>query len=226
MPTMLPDEEICKRLKHVYWIGGGTDAGKTSTARWLSSKYGFSMVHFDRHAPSWERGALRSPTFATDFPHTQRWVEMGEAKRWHRDPAEHEAHVYQMWQEQLPFRLQNLLDLPADQPIVAEGYGFLPSLIAPWMSRPNQAIWLLPSPEFKHKTFYARVAEGAKASYRHRIPDPEIALENHKNRDMMITDRIRRESAALNLPIFEVDGSRPIQATFAYVEAHFQLGLP
>ncbi len=41
--------ELKHRLRHVLWIGGSPDSGKTSIASELARKYGLQVYHFDRH---------------------------------------------------------------------------------------------------------------------------------------------------------------------------------
>jgi hypothetical protein len=41
--------------------------------------------------------------------------------------------------------LDDLLALPPDPPVLAEGFNLPPRLVAPLLCRPRQAVWLLPS---------------------------------------------------------------------------------
>jgi hypothetical protein len=214
----LSPQELKERLAHVLWIGGGTDAGKTSLARLFAARYDIHIYHFDRPSPSWE-----AITISEDqYPHSLRWQKMTDEERWLRPAKEQAQHVYQMWAEQYSFRLHDLLTLPIEKRIVAEGYGFMPSLVAPLLASQQQAIWLVPTAAFKEKTFKARVSEGAKGSYRHQIQNPEKALARHRERDMLIADRIREEATARNLRLLTVDGSNSLAEVFTIVEDHFK----
>ena len=207
-----------ERLAHVLWIGGGTDAGKTSLARLFAARYGVHIYHFDRPSPSWE-----AITISEDkYPHSLRWQKMTDEERWLRPAQEQAQHVYQMWAEQYSYRLHDLLSLPIKKRVVAEGYGFLPSIVAPLIKSKRQAIWLVPTEAFKEKTFKARVLEGAKGSYRHRIQNPEKALERHRERDMLIAERIREEAVVRNLRLLRIDGSQSLEEVFTIVEDHFK----
>jgi hypothetical protein len=150
---------------------------------------------------------------------------MTDEERWLRTAREQAQHVYHMWAEQYSYRLRDLLNLPTQERIVAEGYGFLPSLVAPLIESKRQAIWLVPTENFKEKTFKARVLEGAKGSYRLRIKNPEKALERHRERDMLIAERIREEATARNLRLLTIDGNNSLEEVFTMVEDHFKLYL-
>lgn len=213
----LSQQELKERLSHVLWIGGGTDAGKTSLARLFAARYGFNINHFDRTTPSWEEVAISE----SEHPHSWRWQEMGEDERWHRSAEEQAEHVYRMWAERRPYRLHDLLSLPTNKQVVAEGFGFLPSVVSSLIKSDRQAIWLVPTEAFKAKTFKARVSEGAKGSYRHRITNPEKALDLHRQRDMIIAKRVEREATEHNLRLLKIDGTKSLEEVFTIVEDHF-----
>jgi hypothetical protein len=124
----------------------------------FAAKYGVQVYHFDRPSPSWEAASLSE----REQIHSKRWEKMTDEERWLRPAEEQAQHVYHMWTEQYAYRLHDLLALPARRPIVAEGYGFLPSYVAPLIESKRQAIWLIPTEAFKEKTFKARVLEGLK----------------------------------------------------------------
>jgi hypothetical protein len=97
--------------------------------------------------------------------------------------------------------LQDLLDLPDDVPILVEGYKLLPRLVAPLLSQPDQAVWLLPPPSFRRTAFESR---GSLWSIAGRTSDPETALANLLTRDALFTEEVKRQAAALQLTIIEV----------------------
>jgi hypothetical protein len=211
-------QELKEKLSHVLWIGGGTDAGKTSLARMFAARYGVDIYHFDRPSPSWEAITISK----SEYPHSLRWQRMSDEERWLRSAEVQAQHVYQMWAEQNSYRLHDLLSLPTEKRIVAEGYGFLPTVVAPLIKSHRQAIWLVPTEAFKAKTFKARVLEGAKGSYRHRVKNPEKALALHRQRDMLITERVKKEATAHNLRLLTIDGSDSLEEVFTIVEDHFR----
>jgi hypothetical protein len=216
--SSLSPNALKARLSHVLWIGGGTDAGKTSLARLLAARYGVQIYHFDRPSPSWE--AVQSKE--SQYPHSYRWQKMTDEERWLRPAEEQAQHVYRMWEEKYSYRLHDLLQLSTDRQIVAEGYGFLPSYVAPLIESKRKAIWLVPTMAFKKKTFKARVMEGAKGSYRHRVSDPEKALTLHRQRDMLITERVKAKATTRDLKLLTIDGRDSLAEVFTIVEAHFE----
>src|SRR5207248_7536210 len=96
------------------------------------------------------------------------------------------------------------LDLPSDVPVLVEGYKLLPRLVAPLLSRPDQAVWLIPTPEWRRTAFSRR---GSLWSIAGQTSDPETALANLLARDALYTEEVKRQATALQLTIIEVSGS-------------------
>ena len=204
------------------WIGGPTDAGKTSIARALAEWYGLQAYHYDHldrlEAPGhWGRvDPARQPHMhaALGRSRDEGWVQTtpeAMVERWQRTAA-----------ERFQLTLEDLLALPTAPPIVAEGYGFLPELVAPLLTSPRQAIWLLPTESFR----LASRARRAKGTFWADTSDPERARRNHLGRDRLIGDLVRAQARTLGLPVLEIDGTRPLDEMVALVAAHFAPLLP
>jgi hypothetical protein len=103
--------------------------------------------------------------------------------------------------------VEDLLALPATPPVLAEGFPLLPRLVAPLLSRPGQAVWLIPTPEFRRLAFESR---GSTWEMPRKTSDPERALANLLARDELFTESVLREAMALRLPVIHVDPSLSI----------------
>jgi len=64
-------------LRHVYWIGGGSGAGKTQVARHLAVRFGLQVYGTD---DAMQAHALRMP--AKESPALAAFLEMDMAERW------------------------------------------------------------------------------------------------------------------------------------------------
>jgi 2-phosphoglycerate kinase len=98
--------------------------------------------------------------------------------------------------------VQDLLSLPSAPPIMVEGFRVLPRLVAPLLSSRQQAVWLVPTPEFRRAAFMAR---GSLYRIAGRTSDPDQALANLLARDEMFTDQVMAEARELDLPVIEID---------------------
>lgn len=200
-------------VRHVLWLGGPPDAGKTSVARALERRYGWRVYHLDATEPDhlaratpdrqprlW---ALRTMT-ADDI-----WVR--------RAPEEMAAATIATGAELLPMVLDDLLALPSVPPIIAEGPWFFPHDLAPLLSAPHQALWLAPTVVFKR----ASAAGRDKPTARHQTSDPDQAARNWYARELLVDAHVRRSVATLGLTLLEVDGSCTVEAMADLVAEHF-----
>ena len=192
---------IRDRLQHVYWIGGGSGAGKSVVARRIATQYGLRVYATDdvmqEHA---------SRTTRDDAPLLHAFMAMDMDERWVNHPPETMLETFHWFQgEGFNLIVEDLVRLPREPGVVVEGFRLLPRLVPPLLSSPARAVWLLPSPDFRQAVIRSR--GGSKAGFLARTSDPERALLNLLERDRMFTDLLRAETARLQLPVIDVDAT-------------------
>nr|WP_211228495.1 hypothetical protein [Glycomyces tenuis] len=211
------DSELRERLRHVRWIGGGSGAGKSTTAARLADEHGLRLYATDDvmsdHArrSSAERAPLLHRFMAMSMD--QRWVDrspetMFETFHWFRG-------------EGFDLIVEDLLRLPASPGVIVEGFRLLPPLVRPLLASLDQAVWLLPTPEFRHAAIHGRTDAGP--GFVHRTSDSERAGRNIAERDRLFTGRVREETRRLGLHVIEVDTTMTEDDTARRVSALFGL---
>ncbi len=191
-------ELLRAQLRHVRWIGGGSGAGKSTIARQLAVEHGFRLYSCD--AMMAEHGGRSNPA---DDPLLHDFLAMDMDERWVNRPPSVMLKTFHGFQgEGFDLILEDLLALPDEPPILAEGFKLLPRLVSPLLSRPDQAVWLIPTPEFRRAAFDSR---GWTWEIPRRTSDPERALANLLVRDGLFTDEVLKEARALQLPVIEID---------------------
>ncbi len=199
-----------QRLRHIRWIGGGTGAGKSTVARRLSEKYGFRLYHCDDM-----QSAHTARSNPTDHPMLHAFIAMAMYERWVKRTPEEMFHTFHGFHgEGFGLILEDLLDLPTDVPGLVEGYKLLPRLVAPLLSRKDQAVWLIPTPSFRRLALERR---GSLWSIAGQTSDPEKALTNLLARDALFTEEVERQAAALQLTTIQVDGSSSFEELARHV---------
>jgi 2-phosphoglycerate kinase len=190
--------ELQARLKHVYWIGGGSGAGKSTIARRLADQHGLRMYATD-DAMSDHDGRFRPQ----DAPLLSRFKAMDMDERWVNRSPEAMLESFHWFQGELfGLIVEDLLRLSTTPGVIAEGFRLLPHLVKPLLGQPGHAVWLLPTPEFRRSAFASRGSLWKIAS---RTSDPDKALRNLLERDRMFTELLAEETKRLDLPAIEID---------------------
>jgi len=207
-----PDRGDRHALAHILWLGGTPCSGKTSVARRLAEAHGLPVYHHDEQARAHEARAdpARHPAFRAE-----RALSLDE--RWVLRPVETMvATTLAAWAEQFALALEDLRALPDRAPILAEGPGLLPDCVAPLLSSPRQALWLVPTEAFKRATQPTR-----DRAWMARTRDPERTYQNLIALDLALAREVAGRARALGLTVIEVDGTRPVAAMAARVAEHF-----
>ncbi len=199
-----------ERLRHILWLGGGSGAGKSTIASLLAEEYGLRLYHCDDTQP-----AHTSRSNLIDHPMLHDFLSMTMDERWvKRTPEDMFRTFHGFHGEGFSLILEDLLDLPTGLPVLVEGYKLLPRLVFPLLSRVDQAVWLIPTPEWRHAALSRR---GSLWSIAGRTSDPETALANLLARDALFTEEIARQAAALQLITIEVNGSTQLDELVKHV---------
>ena len=196
----LAPEHLQARLRHVRWIGGGSGAGKTTVARKLVAEHGLRLYSCDDAI-----AAHVSRSNPADEPLLHAFLGMDMDERWvNRSPAVMFGTFPWFRGEGFDLIVEDLLALPQEPLVIVEGFRLLPHLVAPLLSRPDQAIWLTPTSEFRRVAFDSR---GFTWDIPRKTSNPERALSNLLARDQFFTDQVFKEATAQRLPTIIVDGT-------------------
>jgi hypothetical protein len=218
---MVSDQlEAARDLAHILWICGSPCSGKSTIAHTIARVY----VFIDYHRDAWDRNHLARRVAAGDAE-TAAFLKMTMDERWIQRPVE--ALVQEAitsWARGFELAIEDLLVLPKENFIVAEG-NFFPACVAPYLSSPHQAIWLVPTDAFCEQSRRQKWAELARRQQRHGVynegSDPEKRRRNIIERDQLLACYVKQQAEALHLPVYEVDGSRSAAEMTELVERHF-----
>ena len=185
---------------NILWIGGSTDAGKTSLARVLATRFGCELYEYDR------ADATHHEALAAQHQDVRAFMLASPDARW-VTPTPEQLHRRAMRSFRLrwPLLLAELAELPQGprRPVVIEGFGLLPDLVRPLMDNPRQGLWLLPTEAFRRDSWLRR----RKPGFRHEVSDPDRAADNLWTRDLELADTIERQARRLELKLLVNDGS-------------------
>lgn len=181
-----------ERLAHVYWIGGGSGAGKSTIARRVAERHGMRVYATDDVMADHARRCAPA-----DCPLLTAFAAMDMDERWlTRSPQTMLETFHWFNGEGFHLIIEDLLRLPATPGVIVEGFRLLPRLVKPLLADPSNAVWLLPTPKFRRAAFDSR---GTLWEIARKTGDPHRALQNLLERDRMFTERLRDEATHLDL---------------------------
>jgi 2-phosphoglycerate kinase len=214
-PTIevLVNENLQHGLAHVLWLGGGTDAGKSTISRIIAERYGLQIYDYD------QRDIPQTNRLAETITHYRDFLEASDEERWiHPEPEDLLYEAIQSFKDRFPLVVEELLAMPKEPVILAEGFGLAPELIFPLLSDKRQAIWLVPSETFKWSSMNRR----RKFTW---MSDPERAIYNLFTRDMLLSEWVVEQAGLRGLKVEVVDGSCSVEEMADVVDRHFKVYL-
>ena len=200
------DEALRKQLQHVYWIGGGSCAGKSTVARRIAAEQGFHLYltddvmadHAKRSAPQ-------------DCPHLHEFMAMDMDQRWVNRLPEDMLETFHWFRgEAFNMIVEDVLRLSNERGVIVEGFRLLPQLVKPLIDRRSQAVWLLPTREFRQAVVDGR--GGPHWGFIAKTNNPERALRNLLERDALFTNHLYEEAQRLGLNTIDVDPTMTVEA--------------
>ena len=209
IPTMRSEERggaidaetLCEQLRHVYWIGGGSCAGKSTIARRIVAQHGQRLYATDDVMAEHSRRSKPG-----DCPFLHQFIAMDMDNRWvNRSPATMLETFPWFRGEGFNMIIEDLLHIPTKPGVIVEGFRVLPHLVKPILSVVDHAVWLLPAPEFRQATIERR--GGRTSGFLAKTSNPKRALQNLLERDRMFTDLLRTEVEDLGLHAIQVDAA-------------------
>ncbi|ACU74996.1 hypothetical protein Caci_6142 [Catenulispora acidiphila DSM 44928] len=202
-------------LSRTLWIGGAQWAGKSTVARILAHRHGLTAYHYDYHDARGHQDRRIARRVALGEPPenpTPDTVWVGTT------PEAMAAATLDGFPVRFEWALDDLRGLYSPRPIIAEGWGLRPELVAPLLDTPRRMIVLVPTENFRQhqlSTLPRAAAMGQSTS------DPARAQANRIARDRLVAEDAVRKAEEHGIRVIEVDGSRDAAAIADEVGEHF-----
>ncbi len=202
-------------LRRTLWIGGGQWAGKSTVSNILAERFGVTAYHFDYHAA---RGHL-------DRRIVHRVAQGRPAQEPHPDdvwvhptPEAMAAGVIAGFHDQFEWVLDDLRALVSGRPIIAEGWGLRPALVAPIVEDLRQIVVMVPTEAWRQHQLRVLPRAGGLS---HAVSDPERAQRNRVERDRIVAAEAVESAHRLGIRVIEVDGTLDAEGVAGLVADHF-----
>ncbi|MGY0234350.1 hypothetical protein [Longispora urticae] len=197
-------------LGRALWIGGGQWAGKSTVSNLLAHRYGLCAYHFDYPNIRGHQDRLAARGLADLRTDDEIWVD--------NTPERMAAEVLAGFPTRFEYTLDDLRALVSGQPVLAEGWGLRPELVAPIVADLRQVLVMVPTEDWRrHQLVHLDRAR----EFTHDVADPERGQRNRIARDALITADAVERATALGIRVLEVDGSRDAEGVADLVAEHF-----
>lgn len=216
--TELPAISL-KKLENAGWLAGGTGSGKTTLATALAQRYGADVYDGDLA----ERSYLARCT-AQHQPRLLATAAMTPAQRWlDRSPAETFDGMASLHGETFDFVLDDVIARDRDQTLIVDDFRTLPSDLDGLLTWTGQAVFLVPTPEFRRMALTQRYADPDRARANWGDLDPATLLEARLARDALWDAEVVRQSQQSGLLLLAVDGTRSVDDLVDDLAERFRL---
>lgn len=205
------------QFRHVYWIGGGSAAGKSTIARRIAAEHGLQLYSTD---DAMADHAKRSTP--VDCPLLHEFMAMDMDERWlNRSPNDMLETFHWFRGEGFSMIVEDIVRLSKEPGVIVEGFRLLPHLVKPLLAVRSHAVWLIPTPEFRQAVIQSR--GGPQWGFIGKTSNPEKALRNLLERDAMFTQRLYEEAQRLELNTIAVDTTMTVDDLTARVAEALRL---
>ena len=210
-------EDVKRDLSHVYWIGGLSKGGKSTVTKAIKEEFGFFVYDHDKKWLGGNHVRMADPDrHPTMFKYRDLYEDFTNQKFLSSAPIDTLVEDYcNFFIEQFEMVVDDLYELPRNQPIIAEGVGLLPESISR-VADPHRAILLIPTEEFEREMLQARYQEK---------PDPlfDKDIEWYSKWRVKWSERATSQVEGLRVKIIETGGNNSLENTIDLVKAHFGL---
>jgi hypothetical protein len=205
---------------HVRWIGGGTGAGKSTVTRLLAERYRLAVYDGDRAGlRHFERlDERRQPYMAALLRLSPEERSTG------RTPEEAFAAMPSRHGETFPFVRDDVRAMSGQGTVLVDDFSIRPVDVAPLLTWPEQAVFLLPTAGFRRRALTERFADLHRARLNWGDVDFRAALENRLARDRLWDEEIREQAAEFGLPVIDIDGTIAPDRLADDLATRFRLG--
>jgi hypothetical protein len=154
-------------------------------------------------------------------PMLHKWTTLTWNELWMQPVEALLSEAIACYREHFQLVLADLLALPRSQPILVEGNCLLPGDVRPWLSRPEQAIWVVTSADFV-RTHYPNRGSWVQ-DIANQCTNPPQALQNWMDREVLFAAWVTERARRLDLSFFLIDGKQTIADAANRAAAHFGL---
>lgn len=206
--------QLKSELKHVLWVGGSPCSGKSTAIGLLGARWDFRICSCDENYEQHLDAATEKHPRLQSARKTS-WNEL-----WSRPIERLVASELDFYAEEFDLILQDLVELPRNKTVIAEGTSLLPSLVSDLLATPQSGVWVVPTKDFQLEHYPKRghwVQEILS-----ECDNPALAFEHWMGRDIEFAKIVVAQAEELGLKIITTDLDSSIAGLANELENHFK----
>jgi hypothetical protein len=211
----ISDNILRYHLRNVRFLGGTACGGKTTMARRLAERYGFTLYSEGTNHGEHKRiaSAQFQPAMSREF---SSWNEY-----FSRPYREYAQWLTDALKEDVEMALMDIISGSCDQEVIADIH--MPLEIASRLIEHNQIVFLVAGPELVVSDYFNRADHRQILDCIAGLPDPSEARTNVEKALVYGTDRFLQELYQTDWYCIVRDGNSTVEGTFHLIEKHFGL---
>lgn len=202
---------------NIYYIGGSPGSGKSTIAKQLAKQFGFTYFKLDDYLFRYNKKAAKEGKAHSLLART-----LNSEQTWMREPQLQVHEEIGIYEEIFQYALADIERIGTKKPIIAEGAGFMPKLMAKQNISPSRYICIVPSEEFQRRVFVKR---SFLKLFLLGCKDKDAAFENWMVRDFLFAKEILQQAEVADYTSILVDGRKTIADNYNVAAKTFKLSV-
>ncbi|WP_160679859.1 hypothetical protein [Clostridium sp. C8-1-8] len=211
----IKDNVLRKYLENVYIIGGNACSGKSTMAKLIAEKYGFTLYQMDEHYEEHRKMANETDQPNMCYPRDDIYAFFN------RPVLEYASSLQGAIKEEVPMVLLDLIELQKDKPVIADVL-FTPMDIEGVIPR-DRAVFLTSNRELVESDYFNRPEKRDFYDCVMSFPNPEASFENVFNVVDLINQREKAIIEASGYYSIERKIDSKVLDVVRCIEKHFDL---
>lgn len=210
---MRKDYSTMECTNTVYYIGGSPCSGKSTIAQMLCDEFKLQYYKSDDFLFEYMDLAAKDGK-----PYSKEDAELDFEGMWMREPMLQADRELAIYEELWPYAEKAIQAMSADAPVVAEGAGFMPKIMAKCGVPAGNYVCIVPTEAFQRENYAKREWIGQCLV---GCKNPDAAFDNWMTRDALYAKKMLLQAQEYGYKSIIVDGTKSLEENYGIVKAVF-----
>jgi hypothetical protein len=214
----IPNNVLKYYLRNVYFLGGTGCGGKTTMAKTIAEKYGFTLFNKHQATTDYKKVANKMSQPAM----TKKFVNWGEY--FDRSPTEYSDWLFALSREEIEMMLMDLVALARDKKVIVDCH--VEPEVAMQFTEYSRIAFLWTDPEKIASDYFERVDHQKTHERIMALPNPTKTFANMNEMLIYSANKTLKSIRSSGLFCIKRDEQSTIASVLVRLEKHFNLAGP